>query len=192
MLLLFIKLLLLVYLAILIPLYWKTYGPDNFLWLSDIGLFLTVSGVAFESPLLISMAAVGVIVLETIWMIDYFLYFIIKRSVLGVSEYMFNPQYSKFIRALSLFHVVFPIMWIILLSQWGYDSKAFYYQGALTWLVLILGYLFSTPSKNINWVFLPKAKNWKRMPPLVWLGILMIGIPLIFQLPPHLLFLQIF
>ena len=44
------------FLAVLVPVYWRTYGPSNFLWVSDIGLFLTVAAVWVNHPLPLSMA----------------------------------------------------------------------------------------------------------------------------------------
>ena len=58
------------FIIVLIPVYWKTYGPQNFLWLSDIGLFLTVLALWLKSSLLISMACVGVLFIELLWAND--------------------------------------------------------------------------------------------------------------------------
>ncbi|MFL6824205.1 MAG: hypothetical protein ACJ8FA_16715, partial [Xanthobacteraceae bacterium] len=41
--------------------YWRAYGPSNFLWLSDIGLALTLAALLSGSRLIASMAAVGVL-----------------------------------------------------------------------------------------------------------------------------------
>jgi hypothetical protein len=48
-----------VFLAVLLPIYLKTYGPTNFLWFCDAALILTVIGMWLESSLLIGMCAVG-------------------------------------------------------------------------------------------------------------------------------------
>jgi hypothetical protein len=50
-----------VFLAVLLPIYLKTYGPTNFLWFCDAALILTVIGMWLESSLLISMCAVGIL-----------------------------------------------------------------------------------------------------------------------------------
>src|SRR5579883_2409752 len=100
---------------ILIPCYWKKYGPKNFLWLSDIGVFLTFFALWLHSPLLNSMAIIGVMPFEIIWTIDYFYYLLFRRPLLNISDYMFDKSISTFIRALSLFHIVMPIIWLYLL-----------------------------------------------------------------------------
>ena len=37
------------FLALLVPVYWHTYGPTNFLWFCDAALILTVAGMWLES-----------------------------------------------------------------------------------------------------------------------------------------------
>ena len=41
-----------VFLAVLVPVYWRTYGITNFLWFCDAALILTVAGMWLESSLL--------------------------------------------------------------------------------------------------------------------------------------------
>jgi hypothetical protein len=62
-----------VFVPFLIVVYWPRYGPSNFLWLSDIALFMIAGAVIFEMPLLASMPAVGVLPLEIFWTIDFLL-----------------------------------------------------------------------------------------------------------------------
>jgi hypothetical protein len=50
--------------ALIATVYARTYGPQNFLWLSDLGLAFTTFSVVAEDPLLASMPAVGVLPLE--------------------------------------------------------------------------------------------------------------------------------
>ena len=47
--------------AVLVPVYWYYYGPTNFLYFCDVALFLTLAGIWLESPLLVSMCAVGIV-----------------------------------------------------------------------------------------------------------------------------------
>lgn len=47
-----IKLLYSVFVAILVPLYWPTYGPWNFLYFCDIALLVTAAAIWIESPCL--------------------------------------------------------------------------------------------------------------------------------------------
>ena len=53
--------------AVLVPVYWYYYGPTNFLYFCDVALFLTLAGLWLESPLLISMCAVGILLPQMLW-----------------------------------------------------------------------------------------------------------------------------
>jgi len=179
------------FLIILIPVYWHYYGFRNFLWFSDIALFLTLLALWLESPLLMSMAAVGVFVLEALWCIDFFTKLIWDKHVNKLSDYMFNPAYPLTLRALSLFHLVTPIIWLLYLAQYGYDTRALFYFTILYWCIILIT-RFTTPiNDNINWVFLPEVKDMP-ISSSVWLLIMLIGIPLCIFLPTHYLFKILF
>src|SRR5688572_24299001 len=124
------------FICILVPIYWKQYGPGNFLWFSDIALFVTAAALWLESSLLASMMAVSVVVLESIWIIDFLIRFITGTSVIGLSAYMFDSKIPLSIRALSLFHVVLPVLLLVLLYQLGYDRRALFAQTLLAWIIL--------------------------------------------------------
>ena len=57
--------------AVLVPVYWHYYGPTNFLYFCDMALILTLVGIWIESPLLVSMCAVGILVPQTLWVVDF-------------------------------------------------------------------------------------------------------------------------
>jgi hypothetical protein len=46
--------------------------PTNFLYFCDIALFLTLAGLWLDSPLLISMCAVGILAPQALWVLDLF------------------------------------------------------------------------------------------------------------------------
>ncbi len=190
---LIVKLLLTLFTVFLIPLYWRAYGPQNFLWLSDIGLFLTVLALWTQSPLYMSMAAVGVLALELVWNIDFFLGFFLHVPIIGLADYMFDhKQYSRLLRGISLFHVFMPIIWILYLVEYGYDPRALYYFTLLYWIILTITYCYTLPKENINWVFYPQQHGIKNISPNVWLAVLAIGFPLLIFLPTHYLCLVLF
>ena len=58
--------------------------------------------------------------------------------------------------------------------------------------MLILSYRLTDPQENVNWVFGLGAKPQRRIPPLVYLGLLMAGFPLFIHLPTHLLLQRLF
>lgn len=185
------KILLSFFVSILVPAYWRSYGPQNFLWFSDIGLFLTVLALWTNSTLLMSMAAVGVLSLELIWCLDFFLLSVFGASKIKLADYMFDSTYSLPLRLLSLFHMVLPIIWLFYLGEQGYDKRAIYYTIFLFWVILSLSYFFTDPEKNINWVFFPKIRH-TNISSGTWLIIMFIGYPLLVFLPMHYVFLKLF
>lgn len=186
MLLLTLQIIIPIFLVVLIPVYWKNYGPQNFLWLSDVGLFLTLLAVLFKSPLLISMATVGILLVEVAWNVDYFIQLVSRRKMFGLADYMFDKKKSKFLRGLSLFHVFMPLIWIWYIYQWHYEPRGFPYQIILTTIIFILTYFLSDPKENINWVFIPRA--WKLpIPNWAWLIFLIVGYPILIMWPMHLI-----
>src|SRR4051812_15040863 len=59
------------FMAVLVPIYWRHYGPTNFLYFCDVALFLTLAAVWMENALLASMAAVGIVAVQAIWCVDF-------------------------------------------------------------------------------------------------------------------------
>jgi hypothetical protein len=55
------------------------------------------------------------------------------------------------------------------------------------WIVLAVSYVTTDPEENINWVFGPGSKPQQTLPPLLYLGLEMVALPLLVLLPTHLL-----
>ena len=180
------------FLIILIPVYWYNYGIQNFLWFSDIGLFLTVITVFTGNNLPISMAAVGLIILESIWTLDFFLDLCTKYNLIDLADYMFDIRLPLSLRLLSLFHLMLPIIWIYYLYKKGYDTRAFKYFTVLFWAVILITYFFTPIADNINWVFLPEKHNLKFISPSLWALLLFIVPPFLLFLPTHLIYKKIY
>jgi hypothetical protein len=111
---------------------------------------------------------------------------------LGLAAYMFDKKLPLSRRLLSLFHVALPPTLIWMLRKSGYDRRALPLQTALTLIVLPLTYALTDPERNINWAFGPGAKPQRRLPPLLYLGLEMLSLPLLVMLPTHLLLARIF
>jgi hypothetical protein len=189
---LWIKLSYTLFVLVLIPVYWKNYGPANFLWFSDIALFAIGIALWTESRLLVSMIGVGVLLPEIAWNIDYFGRLLTGKSLFGLTDYMFDSQLSLFLRALSLFHVFLPAIVIWLLVKWGYEPQALYWQIALAWMVLPMAYYFGSPQENINWVYGPGSSPQETLPKGVYFMALMAFFPLVLYTPTHFLMKWLF
>lgn len=181
------------FMAVLVPVYWANYGPTNFLYFCDVALFLTLAAVWTESALLASMAAVGIVLPQIVWVVD-FAAGLAGVNLLGMTAYMFDERRSLFLRGLSLFHGWLPFLLLFLVKRLGYDKRAFPTWWALAWALVLFCYVLmpgpmpnATTPVNINYVHGMSdgaAQTW--MPPLAWLATLMVGLPALLYWPTHL------
>lgn len=189
---LWIKIAYTLFVIVLVPVYWAHYGPANFLWFSDIALLTAVAALWLESRFLAGTMAVGVLLLELTWNIDFFVRLFTGIELIGLAGYMFDSSKPRFLRGLSLFHLFLPILLVWMVARLGYDHRAFLAQTLLAWIVLPLSYFFTDPAKNINWVFGPGSEPQTWMPPLLYLALLMLFLPVIVYLPTHLVLEKLF
>ena len=180
------------FVCVLVPIYWRHYGPGNFLWFSDACLLIALVAIWLESSLLTSIVALAILILDIAWNLDFFAKLLTNTSITGLSAYMFTRETSLLIRALSIFHVFFPVLIIWMLSRLGYDPRALAIQTLLAWILLPLSYFFTRRSENVNWVhgFGNNPHRWLA-PPLHVL-LLMILFPLVIYLPTHFVLQKLF
>jgi hypothetical protein len=175
-----------------VPVYAVHYGLANFLWFSDIALLGTLLALWLESPLLASMQAVSVALLEGIWIMDFLLGLRTGASPLGLAAYMFDSGLSRFLRALSLFHLVLSPLLLWLVSRLGYDPRAWAAQTITAWVILPLCYLLTDPAANINWVFGPGEEPQTWLPAPLYFLLVLLVFPFGVYLPTHCVFLRLF
>jgi hypothetical protein len=180
------------FVCVLVPIYWRQYGTVNFLWFSDIALFATAAALWFESPLLASMMALAVVLPELAWNIDFFVRLTTGVSLIGLTNYMFDASIPLFIRALSLFHVVLPVLLIWMLHRLGYDPRAWFWQTLVAAVVLPLSYVFSNPRENVNWVYGFGERAQTTLPAWLYIVLLMLMFSFAVYLPMHVLFSRMF
>ncbi len=178
------------FLAVLVPAYWAHYGPRNFLWFSDIALLGAGAALWLESPLLASMMMLAVLLPECAWNLDFFGRLLTGHRMFGMSAYMFERERPRFIRALSLFHVPLPVGLVWLVHRLGYDRRAWLGQSLLALVVLPVSYWLTDPAENVNWVHGLGAPQ-RRLPPWLYLALLIVAFALVLYLPPHLLFVYL-
>jgi hypothetical protein len=173
------------FVAAIIPVYWRHYGWRNFLWFSDIALFTTGIALWLESALLVSMMAVAVLLPELLWNVSFFARLLFRVPVTDLAGYMFDARKPLFLRALSLFHVVLPLVMLWMLARHGYDSRALVMQTVVAWCVLPLTHAVLRPQdENINWVRgFGKPQQWLR--PRTYVALLMLAFPVLIYLPTH-------
>ena len=125
------------FMAVLIPVYWHYYGPTNFLYFCDVALIFTLIAIWPENALLISMCAVGILVPQAVWVVD-FLAHGAGVSLIGMADYMFDANRSVFLRLLSLYHGWLPFLLAYLVWRFGYDRRAVWAWTPLAWALLLI------------------------------------------------------
>jgi hypothetical protein len=183
---LWVKILYTLSLALVLPVYVVYYGPANFLWFSDIAFILTAVALWSESRLLASTMGVGVLLPELLWNVSFFGRLIGRVRLTDLAGYMFDAKIPLFLRSLSLFHVALPIVLLWMIHTLGYDSRALAVQSLFAWIILPLTYGLTDPAKNINWVFGPGSRPQERISPRLYLGLLMLFMPVCVYVPTHL------
>ncbi len=191
------------FVAILVPCYWMTYSPWNFLYFCDVALLVTVVAIWIESPLLVSMQAVAITLPQMLWVVDLLCRLIAGVHVTGVTGYMLDPSIPLFLRGLSLFHGWLPFVLLWLLSRLGYDRRALVLQSIVAIAVLLISYLFApappppaahpTWAVNINYVYgLDDKHPQTLMPPRLWLLFMMAFNVIALYVPTHLVLRRVF
>jgi hypothetical protein len=185
-----------VFVAVLVPCYWVTYSPWNFLYFCDIALLVTAVAIWIESPLLVSMQAIAIMVPQMLWVVDFLCRLVAGVHITGVTRYMFDSNIPLFLRALSLFHGWLPFALLWLLSRLSYDRRAFGRQSVVAIVVLLISYIFAPappPSAsnpnwavNINYVYgIDDNHAQTLMAPWLWVVCLMAVNLIVFYLPTH-------
>jgi len=181
-----------IFVCALVPIYLRAYGPANFLWFSDIALLALVPALWLENGLLVSMLAISVVFFEVLWNLDFFFRLATGKSLIGLSAYMFDPRIPLFIRGLSSFYIVLPLLLLWMLHRLGYDHGAFLWQTIVVLVVLPFSYLVSNAKENVNWVYGLGENPQRILPAPLFVILLMLLFPLVVYLPTHLLFARIF
>ena len=183
------------FMAVLVPFYWREYGPTNFLYFCDLALFFTLAAVWTENALLASMPAVGILVPQMIWVAD-FIAVSCGGQITNMTAYMYKDSILLFARMLSSFHGWLPFFLVYLVYRLGYDRRALVAWTVLAEIVFLICYfLLPAPPApddnrnmpvNVNYVYgLGEKEPQQWMPAGQWLALMMVGLPLIAFVPAH-------
>jgi hypothetical protein len=181
---LWIKVLWTVCVIVWVPLYWRQYGAQNFLFFCDLGnLFITV-GLWLESALIFSWQATGLLVFQTLFIIDLAGALLVGRHLIGGTEYMFDPHLPLPIRLLSLFHVITPFVLLWATRRLGYDARGWKYQTLTTWIVVPINYLWR-PEYDVNWARGLFFREQDAVPGILYLLAYLLIVPAAIYYPTH-------
>ncbi|HXN23095.1 MAG TPA: hypothetical protein VOA41_10185 [Candidatus Dormibacteraeota bacterium] len=174
-----------------IPSYWRTWGVANFLHVCDVGVLLTCIALWSGSSLLLSAQSVGAILPDAAWCLDAGWRLVLGRHLVGGTEYMWDSRYPLFVRLLSLFHVLTPVVLLWSLRRVRYDRHGWKLQSAILAVLLIISRLCD-PALNLNYAF--SDPIWHRAwgPPPAHVAVIFVAIVAIFYWPTHLFLAWIF
>ena len=187
----FMKWLSVLWLVVWLPTYSIVWGGANFLHLCNVAVFLSCLGFLFESPLLLSSQALVAILGNFLWVIEFLNNLVLGHALFGGTEYMKDARIPLWVRCLSLYHLVLPLLLLWGLLSLGYDRRGWKLQGAITLVLLFLS-RFADSAKNINFVFQDPLLQkfwgnafWHVM--LIWLSL-----NLLLYWPTHLVLCHVF
>jgi len=182
---LWLKVSYLLWVVVWAPVYWTYHGPANLLWLCDVTNFFVAAALVFESPLIFSSQAVGVLVIQLAWMIDFFGRMILGQHLIGGTEYMFEASQPVWLRGLSLFHLFIPVLLIWSIWRLGYDRRGWKLESVIVWSILPLSFVAAPPEKNLNWLWSPFGIEQTLMTPAYYLLFCMFAYPAVLFWPTH-------
>ncbi|MGB7600125.1 MAG: hypothetical protein WBM24_07455, partial [Candidatus Sulfotelmatobacter sp.] len=169
-------------LIVWVPLYWRQYGSQNFLFFCDLGnLFISVA-LWLESALLFSWQATGLLVFQILFTADLAAAFVSGRHLIGGTEFMFDHQVPLPIRLLSLFHAVTPPLLLWAIHRVGYDPRGWKYQTLTAWIVVPINY-FWRPQYDVNWARGLFFREQHAVPGAVYLLAYLIIVPAVIYYP---------
>ena len=157
----------------------------------------TCAGLWLESRLLISIAALGIVWWQLLWVLDFLIHLGTGISTMGMSNYMFDERYSRISRGLSLYHGWLPFVLLWALSRLRYDRRALLLQTLVAWTVFLLSTILTTdltgPAGNLNMIYgLSETRPQTWMAPRLWLALVMIIWPASVYVPCHFILRQAF
>lgn len=142
---LLIKLLYSAFMAILVPIYLKHYGPTNFLYFCDVAAIVTLIAIWMESPPLLSACLIGILLPQLLWVLDFFFELFCylglwKVHLVGLTEYMFRPPFL--LRFLSFFHFWLPFLLLYCVWRVGYDKRGLVIWTVGAWVLVTVCYVY--------------------------------------------------
>jgi len=175
------------FVLLVVVIWWRHYSWRNFLWFSDIAFIGAVPALWLESAALASVLAVAVLLPEMLWNVDFVARLLTRRRITGLTDYMFEPERSRLLRGLSLFHVPLPLVLLWMVREYGYDARAGL-TGAIVLAAVVLPWsrAVSTPERNINWTY-GLGPRRSALPPATYVALLYAAFVVLVFLPTHVL-----
>jgi hypothetical protein len=125
------------------------------------------------------MSAVSSLIVDLAWAADLVCRGVTGHHLIGGTEYMWDPGYPGWLRALSLFHLALPVVLVWSVRRTGYDRRAPWLQLALAAIVLVISRLLG-PAENPNFAFTDPVAGRSWGPAPVHLAVILSGLALVY------------
>jgi hypothetical protein len=140
----------LAFLAGWMPTYAVTWGSADFLYLCNVAVIMTCLGLWLGSALLLSSQAVAMMVIGTVWCVSLAWSAVTHgHTLIGGTEYMWDPHYPLWVRLLSFDHIAVPAVCLWATRKIGFDRRAWKFQSVVAAVVLTSSH-FVAPERNLN------------------------------------------
>lgn len=173
------------------PLYTSYWGWRNMLHLCDVSVVVACMGLFLRQPLLVSSQALLAPLVGVLWTLDVGWRIVTGHHLVGGTEYMWDANYPVWVRLLSCFHIVLPLVLLWVVRELGYDRRALLLQTAIASALLIVS-RFLSPQLNMNYAFQDPLLHRAWGPPPVHLAVILGGCVVIFLWPTHLVLRRTF
>jgi len=181
----------LAWLVVWLPAYIRVWGLSNVLHLCDAAVLLTCIGIWCRSAPLLSSQALSATLPGLFWFLNVFWKFAAGRFLFGGSEYMWNAQYPLWVRLLSFFHVVLPLVLFWTVCKLGYDGRALALQTIIA-AVLLIAARFLSPALNMNYAYRDPIFNRSWGPAVLHLAVILAATVLLLYWPTHAILDRVF
>lgn len=188
---LWVKIAALAWVVAWLPIYAVYYPLPNFLHLSDIALLLTAVGLWTSNSLLISSQAVSVLIGETIWCVDVLWTVASGHHLIGGTQYMWDQHYPLWLRLMSLYHFVLPVLLVWAVARLGYNRRGLKLQAVIGAAALVGGRLWGGQN-NVNFAYRDPIFHRSWGPAPVHLLVIYAGMILLVYLPTNWLLARLF
>lgn len=141
--------------------------------------------------MLLSSQAVNIFVASCAWLFEVCWRLIAGHGLFGGTDYLWDGHYALWVRLLTFYHVLLPIVLIYAISKTGYDRRGLLLQSGIAAVLLIVGRMMG-PAENMNFAFADPVFHRALGPAPVHLVAILAGTIVLTYLPAHVLFARCF
>jgi hypothetical protein len=181
----------LVFLIVWSVIYWLYWGAANFLHLCDLAFIFTCIGFWTGSVLLLSSQAVASLLIDCAWLVSAVWQYFTHRALISGTEYLFDVRYPLWVRLVSSFHVILPIVLLCALHWTGYDRRGWVLESLIASMSFI-AVRFTSSALNINFAFRDPFFHRAWGPAPLHIAISLIFLNVAAFLPAHLILRSLF